>query len=91
MYRKDDLKLVEGDHCAAIVLNLLREWQVDAEWIDATHDEIRAEMDGLFSRNRIIAALKLLREKELVRVRNNPDFGQVRTLQYQVTAKGGAK
>lgn len=91
MYKRDELPLVDGDHCAAFILNMLRMAAVAGEWIEISQDEIHTELDGLFSRNRIIAALKLLREKELVIVRENPHNRQVRTLQYQVTAKGGAK
>lgn len=91
MYKREDLPLVDGDHCAAMILSSLRRSAIAGEWIEGSYAEIQNELDGLFSRNRVIAALKLLREKELVMVRNNPDFGQVRTLQYQVTEKGGAQ
>lgn len=93
---RSELELVEGDHCAALVLNLLRDWQGDSEWVDASLDEIRDQMQGMFGKTRIAAALKMLREKNLVQARNNPEYKQVRTLQYRVmVAKpsdaGGAK
>jgi uncharacterized protein YcgL (UPF0745 family) len=96
MYWRDELHLVDGDHCAALILNLLREWQGDHVWVEATLDEIRDAIQGMFGKTRIAAALKLLREKELVLARHNPDFGQVRTLQYHVTVakpseNGGAE
>ena len=90
MYRRDELALVDGDHCAAFVLNLLRGWQGDQEWVEATQADISTALSGMFSRNRIIAALKLLREKGLVQARENPHNRQIRTLQYHVVA-GGAE
>ena len=92
MYWRYELHLVDGDHCAAFVLNLLREWQVGEEWVSVTQADISTALSGMFSRNRIIAALKLLREKGLVQARNNPNNGQVRTLQYRVVdIPGGAE
>ena len=82
--RREDMALVQGDHCAAMILNLLRFWQGDREWVQATLEEIREGILSAYGKTRIAAALKLLRENGLVNARHNPDFGQVRTLQYQV-------
>ena len=82
--RAEDMALVQGDHCAAMILNLLRFWQGDREWVQATLEEIRVGILSAYGKTRIAAALKLLRENGLVNARHNPDFAQVRTLQYQV-------
>ena len=82
--RVEDMALVQGDHCAAMILNLLRFWQGDREWVQATLEEIRVGILSAYGKTRIAAALKLLRENGLVNAQHNPDFGQVRTLQYQV-------
>ena len=82
--RAEDMALVQGDHCAAMILNLLRFWQGDREWVQATLEEIRVGILSAYGKTRIAAALKLLRENGLVNAQHNPDFGQVRTLQYQV-------
>ena len=93
---RDEVPLVDGDHCAAFIIHLLRQWHADEVWVDATLDEIRIELKGMFGKARIAAAMKLLREKGYVLARKNPDNRQVRTLQYWVTLKppsehGGAE
>lgn len=82
--RAEDLPLVQDDHCAAMILNLLRFWQGDREWVQATLDDIRAGILCAYGKTRIAAAMKLLRENGLVNARHNPNCGQDRTLQYQV-------
>jgi hypothetical protein len=84
MVRADDLALVQGHHAAAAILNLLRFWQGDRQWVQATQDEIRSGLLGLFGKTLVAEGLKLLRQNGLVLARHNPDYGQVRTLQYQV-------
>lgn len=82
---RDEVPLVDGDHCAAFILQLLRQWHADEEWVDATLDEIRIALRGMYGKTRIAAALKLLRKKGYVLARKNPDNKQIRTLQYWVT------
>lgn len=79
----DDLELVQGDHCAAMLLSVLRYWNRYRDWVEATQEEMRVALKGLFSRNRIVMALKLLRQNGFVVARENANR-QVRTLQYQV-------
>lgn len=82
--RAEDMALVQNDHCAAMILNLLRFWQGEREWVQATLDEIRVGILSAYGKTRIAAAMKLLRENGIVNAQHNPDCGQVRTLQYQV-------
>lgn len=80
----DDLELVQGDQCAAMLLSVLRYWSRYREWVEVTQDEMRVALKGIFSRNRVIAALKILRENGFIETRANPDNRQTRTLQYKV-------
>ena len=82
--RAEDMALVQGDQCAAMILNLLRFWQGERDWVQATLDEIRVGILSAYGKTRIAAAMKLLRENGIVNAQHNPDCGQVRTLQYQV-------
>ena len=59
--RAEDMALVQGDHCAAMILNLLRFWQGDREWVQATLEEIRVGILSAYGKTRIAAAMKLLR------------------------------
>lgn len=79
----DDLE-VTGDPCAAMLLSVFRYWNRYREWVEVTQDEMRVALKGIFSRNRIIAALKILRENGFIETRSNPHNRQMRTLQYKV-------
>lgn len=88
---RDEVSLMDGDHCAAFIIQLLRDWNADEVWVDATLDEIRIALRGMYGKTRIAAALKLLRKKGYVLARQNPDNKQIRTLQYWVTLKPPAE
>jgi hypothetical protein len=87
----NDLEMVQGDQCAAMLLSVLRFWNNHHEWVEATQEEMRVALKGIFSRNRVIAALKMLRENGFVEARSNPDNRQTRTLQYQVVETAQVK
>jgi len=85
MYRREDLSLVDGDHCAAILLQAIRFWSSSgAVWVDKTQAEIVAEIDGMFGLSRVAAALKRLVVAGLIERRKHPTLPQVQTYQYRV-------
>lgn len=82
--RKEYLMLMDGDHCAAAILNAFEMWSKNKPtFIYKSMPEMQADLMGLFGLNRIGEAFKKLRERGFLVARNNPAMAADRTLQYQ--------
>lgn len=89
--RQDYLKICDGDHCAAAILNAFEFWSRGKRrkgatgdvWIYKKQSELRVDLAGMFGLNKISAALKRLRELGFLAARSNPHNGQDKTLQYR--------
>lgn len=81
--REEYLTLMDGDHCAAAILNAFEMWSRNkADYIYKSVIEMQADLMGLFGRNRIGDAFKELRQRGFLLVRNNPAMRTDQTLQY---------
>lgn len=81
--REEYLTLMDGDHCAAAILNAFEMWSRNkANYIYKSIIEMQADLMGLFGRNRIGSAFKELRRRGFLLMRNNPTKPQDQTLQY---------
>lgn len=81
--RKEYLDLMNGDHCAAAILNAFEMWSKNkADFIYKSVKQMHADFMGVYGKNRIGAAFKKLRDRGFLLARNNPDISQDQTLQY---------
>lgn len=89
--RQDYLKICDGDHCAAAILNAFEFWSRGKRrkgvtgdvWIYKKQSELRVDLAGMFGLNKISASLRRLRDLGFLAARSNPHNGQDKTLQYR--------
>lgn len=81
--RHEYLTLMNGDHCAAAILNAFEMWSKNkADFIYKSAVEMQADLMGLFGLNRIGEAFKELRRRGFLLARKNPYQATDQTLQY---------
>jgi len=62
--RKEYLDLMNGDHCAAAILNAFEMWSKNkADFIYKSVKQMHADFMGVYGKNRIGAAFKKLRDR----------------------------
>lgn len=85
--RREYLDLMDGDHCAAAILNAFEMWSKNKpDFIYKSVRQMHADLMELFGLNRIGDAFRELRRRGFLTARNNPSSPNDQTLQYQFQA-----
>jgi len=83
MIRREYLDLMDGDHCAAAILNAFEMWSKNKpDYIYKSAAEMQSDLLGLFGLNRVGNAFLELRRRGYLIARDNPNIPTDRTKQY---------
>ena len=81
--REEYLTLMDGDDCAAAILNAFEMWSKNKPaYIYKSVKQMHSDFMKVYGKNRIGAAFKKLRDRGFLLARNNPEISQDQTLQY---------